>query len=264
MKTTFEQKASMLTQHGLSVFPLVPMLKIPVIAKSRGGRGCLDATVAPQTIANWSIRYQKANVGVGTGETSGVIVIDLDPKNGSAASVSSLRAKGMPFPRTVCCKTPRGGWHLYYKWKSGISNSVSAISAGIDVRSDGGYVVAPPSETRDGAYRWFIPFEEMVPADLPDWIVEALKPKPKTPIPATYVRKLGDGPISHLFDIVANAREGRRNVLLFWSACRIAEKGKIKSVEGQLVSAACQAGMELAEIMRTIKSATDLYKSLNP
>jgi hypothetical protein len=261
--TTFLQKAELLVRHGLAVFPLAPMLKIPAIPKARGGNGVLDATKDMSIIAGWNLRYPKANIGAACGAISGIIVLDLDPKNGSAASVEALRAQGLLFPKTVCSRTPRGGWHLYFKWRPGLSNSVEAIAPGIDVRSERGYVAAPASFTRDGLYQWFVPFEEMQPAELPDWIPDLLAKKaaPEAPEPrpkrynsaAAYNRETAS--VAHLFDLVETAKEGNRNALLFWAACRLAEKGRLSAAKKDLEAAAIRAGLEKSEVLKTIASA---------
>ena len=77
----FLDAAFHLTSFGFKVFPLLPGSKIPAIAKRDGGQGCLDATDNEETIAGWAKRFPRANIGVACGLPSGVIVIDLDPRN---------------------------------------------------------------------------------------------------------------------------------------------------------------------------------------
>lgn len=256
-RTTFRQRADALTGFGLSVFPLSPMLKIPAISKKRGGNGCLDATRDADTISKWAMSYYRANVGIATGEISGIIVVDLDVKNGWQKSKSDLNAQGFRFPRTVCCRTPTGGWHLYYRWRPGITNSVNSLGSGIDIRSDGGYVVGPMSMTVDGTYEWFIPFAEEEMADLPEWIFERLKPKPEARQRTLSPRKHSTGRLDYLYGLMENAQDGNRNGMLWWVGCRFAERGLLDQAKAELARAARQTGLAEREINRTIQSVSD-------
>jgi hypothetical protein len=83
---------------------------------------------------------------------------------------------------TPMVRTQKGGYHLYFQYVPGISNRVRAIE-GVDVRNDGGFVVAPPSQGEQGEYRWVegmglgsTDIEEMPPT-----LVEALKNSTYTP-----------------------------------------------------------------------------------
>lgn len=68
-------------RHPLPVFPLSEGNKTPLIGKKRGGNGCLDATTDPEQVKRWWTTYPNANIGIATGEKSGVIVIDVDIKH---------------------------------------------------------------------------------------------------------------------------------------------------------------------------------------
>ncbi len=87
------------------------------------------------------------NVGLRTGEASGVLVLDVD-------SEDALQNLPYPLPKTVTVKTPNG-WHFYFRHVPGMRNSVGKIAKGIDVRGDGGQVVLPGSVGATGdLYRW--------------------------------------------------------------------------------------------------------------
>lgn len=89
-------------------------------------------------IKGWWTKWPSANVGIVTGEISGITVIDVDTHKGASAQ---------PFPDTYTVKTGNGGLQLYYKYHPGLSVSANAYPQfpHIDIRSDGGFVVAPPS-----------------------------------------------------------------------------------------------------------------------
>lgn len=89
-------------------------------------------------IENWWTKWPDANIGIVTGEISGITVVDVDIQKGASA---------LPFPATYTVRTGNGGIQLYYKYHAGLSISANAYPQfpHVDMRSDGGYVVAPPS-----------------------------------------------------------------------------------------------------------------------
>lgn len=134
-------------QHGLHVFPIQPRAKVPY----PHSRGCKDATTDADRITAWFSTRPDANLGIATGHR--IDVIDFD---GLAAHQS------WPFPDwggvqvlgTVCTPRP-GGLHLYVP-ATGDGNR-AAIYPGVDYRGRGGYVLAPPSTTDVGTYRFLRP-----------------------------------------------------------------------------------------------------------
>ncbi len=98
-------------------------------------------------IRNWWKVFPDAGVGIVTGKLSGLVVMDIDPKNGGTDE---------GFPTTdMVANTGGGGQHHYYKYVEGARNR--AGNNGVDVRAEGGYVVAPPSKHHSGGvYEWDI------------------------------------------------------------------------------------------------------------
>jgi hypothetical protein len=137
--------------RGWPVFPLAPGTKKPAISKEDGGRGFYDATMDPDQIRAWWKRWPDANIGMPTGRASGIVVVDVDPRNGG--DVSQLH---LPVTLTVC--TPSGGYHHYFSVLKGISipkDNTGKLGRGIDFLGDGAYVVLPPSVISEGAgYGW--------------------------------------------------------------------------------------------------------------
>ena len=137
-------------QHDLPIFPLYPASKIP----HRGTRGCKDATTDEPTIRAWWDRWPDSNVGIATGHLVDVVDIDGEPGQTSRAKnwamFDSLHVLG-----TVLTPRP-GGMHLYVPANPNVGNG-AALLRGIDYRGKGGYVVAPPSHTDQGTYRWLRP-----------------------------------------------------------------------------------------------------------
>ena len=130
-------------KRGLYVFPLTRLSKVPLA----GSRGCLDATLDQQRIARWWRETPEANVGIATGH--GVDVVDIDGEHGLRAWRQDWNTPDV-LGQT---RTPRLGGLHYYVRATGNGNRAS-IMPGVDYRGKGGYVVAPPSLTKDGAYVW--------------------------------------------------------------------------------------------------------------
>jgi hypothetical protein len=115
--------------------------------------GFKAATTDPLPIAAWWAKWPDANIGIATGRASGFFVLDIDGPQG-LATLQTLVAENGPLPRTPIVKTARG-WHLYFTMP--ISGVGIPCSTGddLDVRGDGGYVVAPPSNHLSGhVYKW--------------------------------------------------------------------------------------------------------------
>ena len=177
------------------------------------------ASTDPATIERWWARWPDANIGIACG-ASGLVVVDLDIKNGSpglaswAALCTRLGIEAEPETPTV--RTPTAGQHIYFDAPLELSNTVGRLGLGIDTRAVGGYVVAPPSSTGDGAYTWT---RRANLKPLPDALVDLLrKPSPTTEqrtIPPSaptgdlsrYVQKALDAELA----TVAGAPEGSRN-----------------------------------------------------
>jgi hypothetical protein len=153
--------------HGFAVMPLHSVDTVG--ACSCGNRACesvgkhprtsnglLDATTEIGKVRDFWERWPTANIGIATGP-SGLVVIDVDPKNGGDVSFESLRAELAPETfGTVTALTGGGGEHYYFRDEGArFRNSASLIAPGIDVRAVGGYVVAPPSVHESGRkYAW--------------------------------------------------------------------------------------------------------------
>ena len=118
-----------------------------------------------------------AGIGLATGEGSGVWVLDLDVKNGVDGLASIAH---MDIPDTYTVETPSGGRHLYFLHAEGVRNR-AAVLPGVDVRGDGGYVVAAGSKTPIGGYRVVNPTRPVeAPPEVLDLVLRK-QPQPVTP-----------------------------------------------------------------------------------
>ena len=136
----------------------------------------------PQQLAvNFNNRrwLHKCGVGIPTGAVNRIFIVEADTKKGhdvdGIESLRNLEARHTPFPETLMAESPSGSQHHYFNNPKNVTikNSTSEIAPGVDVRGEGGMVVAPPSVRGDGAYRWL---NEGTPiADAPKWLIELVR-----------------------------------------------------------------------------------------
>lgn len=187
------KKAIEYADRGWKVFPLHTSKKS---ACSCGNPSCSSAAKHPRIkewqkscsdklpqIEDWWKKWPDANIGLATGNASGFFVIDIDPRHGGKESLQDLVKKNGVFPKTLASNTGGGGYHLFFKEPNiRITNRINLLP-GIDIRGDGGYVVAPPSFHHSGAqYSWTKDLKESSIQDAPNWLLELfLRPsKPYT------------------------------------------------------------------------------------
>lgn len=151
----------------------------PIPVEARGKRPLVPWLEFQQRIAtadeidDWFRRWPDANVGLVTGRVSGLVVVDVDPRHGGQESFELACDEHGPLPRTVEAVTGGGGRHLYFAHPGGRLANRVGILPGIDLRADGGCVVAPPSLHPSGQrYAWV---QGAAPADgepaaLPRWV----------------------------------------------------------------------------------------------
>lgn len=147
----FHNAAYGLAFAGFHVFPVSPLSKRPSI---RGWRKLASADT--EQVGGWAGQFPHAMVGLPTGAANGFFVVDLDEdadKNVSgSASLRELEGKYGKLPTTYAVRTGSGGRHLYFRMPRGtrIPNRARQFADGIDVRGDGGFVVAAGSIRSDG------------------------------------------------------------------------------------------------------------------
>jgi AAA domain/Bifunctional DNA primase/polymerase, N-terminal/Primase C terminal 1 (PriCT-1) len=157
-----------------------------------------------------------ANSGtnLGIAVPQGIMVLDVDTKNDGPQTLAKLVAENGKLPNSLVATTPTSGKHIWMSLPSGVSvgNRV-AIAPGLDVRTLGGYVVAPPSVINGAAYRWdnWDTFSSPVIAEAPGWLLALVnRPKENTKVTA------GEN-----FTIP----EGQRNRTLFEGGAAMRTKG---------------------------------------
>ncbi|WP_225732296.1 MULTISPECIES: bifunctional DNA primase/polymerase [unclassified Nocardia] len=224
---------------GLSVLPLAPGGKTPMTKHGKDG-----ATTNLVVIENWWARNPLFNIGIRP--KSGVVVLDIDPRNGGTTeALGSL-------PETWMAQTGGGGWHLWFRCAGKMRGRLEG-APGVDIKTNTGYLVAPPSIHPCGArYRWL---NRAPIAELPD----RLRDRVRAPVVSAFRQRLfgGDGTSAEgLVRSVAQAHPGQRNNILFWAAARVFAEGREHEVLNLIIEAAEAIGLSHNEIERTIRSAS--------
>ncbi len=254
--------ARSLASAGVPVFPCLPEGKRPLTR-----RGFLDASSNAAKVAAWWSRTPRANIGIPTGEASGVVVVDVDVHGPTDGRIAWKRAAaaGLVSGAGLLVRTPTGGTHAYFPATPGREQrSWQAAAAGVDFRGDGGYIIAPPSQrTIDGNMKRYkvadIAAHSADPVDA-GRLRDFLDPRPVTPTRPSGSSMTVDA--ERLAAWVSERGEGERNRSLFWAACRLAENGTSPAdALDALGAAAHSAGLSDREITTTVRSA---YRATQP
>ena len=156
--------------RGWSLLPLRSQDKRPLVA----WEPLQSSHPSAEQVADWFGRWPDANIGIVTGEISNLIVLDIDPKHGGDASLDRLERQFGQLPATIEVTTGGGGHHFYFAHHGGLIRSRTGLAQGVDLRGDGGYIVAPPSIHPSGhPYLWAVGHspEDVALAALPRWIL---------------------------------------------------------------------------------------------
>lgn len=191
-----------------SVFPLAPNSKNPITSD-----GFKSATTDIEQIKKWWSKTPNANIGIATGNMSNFFVVDLDGETG-INSFEDLLTEYNDFPETVECLTGKeGGKHIYLKFENGnvIKNKTDWLGKGskVDIRGNGGYIVAPPSIHPNGnLYEWELSSRpnEIPIAKAPQWLLNKLV-ETKNQEGKAYKRKSS----SYWEALLGGIKEGGRN-----------------------------------------------------
>ena len=216
---TDTQPASMIdaaidfARRGWPVFPCSPRNKTPLLGRDRdakgepirGTGGVAKATTDEEQIRAWWRRWPDAMIGVSAGR-AGMLVIDFDPRVDEVIdeetgevigrevwTLDRLKAEleaqmGCALPVTLAVRTPSGGVHCYFRMPEGVPiGNVGSLPRHVDVRGEGGYVIAPPSvcvgdggHCVPGTYSWLRGDAQAAIVDLPEALVTILRtPKPR-------------------------------------------------------------------------------------
>jgi hypothetical protein len=205
----------------------------------------------------WLRQWPEAGVGVVTGPISGLVVVDVDAGHGGDESLEKLEREHGALPTTVECRTGGGGRHLYFAHPGGLVRSKVGLAPGIDIRADGGYVVAPPSLHASGLrYAWVAGRapESTGIAPLPAWILRQ----------AIEERTRGGHPIAHWRRLVCEGvPAGERNSTIASLAGHLLRHGVDAAVVMELLlcwnRTRCRPPLADEEVAGVVTSITRLH-----
>jgi hypothetical protein len=220
--------------------------------------GHLAATCDPERIKAMFRLAPRGMLAGRTGVVAGLVVVDVDPRNGGEESMSALKERGL-LPPTRCVATGSDGWHLYYRHPGGrVPSRPLPGFGGIDVKGDGGYVVLPPSLHPDTKrpYRWVggHGLSEMHPALLSACTAVPAACAPFVPRSGAPLRgspgarvTAPDRLLAAILDRVRQAPEGQRRRTLYGCArgvARLVAAGSLTATDAvaELVDVARTAG----------------------
>lgn len=189
-----------------------------------------QATTDPEQIREWWRLWPDANIGLATGAKSGVVALDVDPKDGGDDTLRELEEAYGQLPDTVGSITGSGGRHILFEYPGWyVPPSVGktgGIGDGLDIRGDGALIILPPSRHTSGRrYEWDLEHhpEDMNPAPIPEWLAAKIRKgtarksqEKKAKVTGRVWRQyLRGGPI----------KEGTRDDTLFRIGCRMRARG---------------------------------------
>ena len=158
---------------GRKIFPCKSNGKRPLTL-----HGHKDASSDVGVIKTWWSNYPDANIGLCTGKDANLIVVDIDVKK-NAGGMESLQALEAEFETldTLVINTPSGGLHYYFSFPKEVETIKGKIGfrKGIDIKADGGYVIAPGSSI-NGKHYEFEDIDKEI-AELPLWLLDLLTNK---------------------------------------------------------------------------------------
>jgi hypothetical protein len=241
-------------KRGIRTFPLRPGCKKPAVAA--WGE---VATAVADRIDELFEGYPHAGIGIATG--GGLFVVDIDPRHGGDIRLHELEGAYGELPETWRVRTPSGGSHFYFRADVPIRNKVDANDwNGIDIRGDGGYVVAPSTvlvphagcDHGGGQYVWMAESapHEIALADAPPWLLAALSDE----------RPAGEArPADEWAALVSDgAPEGSRNDSVARLAGYLLRRRPAPRVVLELIRAwnesRCRPPLSEDEILRTVDS----------
>ncbi len=240
-------------RRGWSVIPIRAREKVPSVAwETYQSRRATEAEVNA-----WFYRHPQANVGIVTGEISNLAVLDVDPQHGGAQSLRELEGQNEPLPRTVEAITGGRGRHLYFAYPPRPLRNRAGIAPGIDLRGQGGLIVAPPSIHPSGRpYTWASGRDpnSCSIAPMPPWLVRLVaQPAEGHGHPMAHWRALAkDGVV-----------EGSRNSTIASFAGHLLWHGVDPEVVTELLlcwnRVLCRPPLGDDEVLRTVRSIARLH-----
>jgi Bifunctional DNA primase/polymerase, N-terminal/Primase C terminal 1 (PriCT-1) len=202
----------------------------------RTENGLTNATTDQHQIEKWWSTWPDANIGILTGSESGLLVVDVDNNNGKQGgdNLSLLAEEFGGLPLTLTAITGNGE-HLFFMHPGiPLKNSTSKLADGVDVRADGGYVVAAPSLHANGKrYAWINEWQPL--SALPSDLLTRL---------TTNIEKITtiSSEEQDTSEIAPKVNEGERNTSLYKVACAL--RGQLAKDRDEILSILLEYNVE--------------------
>jgi hypothetical protein len=240
--------------RGWSVVAIVPGAKRPTV----GWQPYQQAPASEDEVKGWFRHQPEAGVAIVTGAVSALLVLDVDPRHGGEESLRRLQRVHGTLPPTPEVLTGGGGRHLYFAHPGGMVRNRVGLMPGVDVRGDGGLVVAPPSLHPSGRrYVWVRGRgpADIAPASLPDWLLSETREG----------RGQHGHALNHWRELVGEGvGEGERNSSVASLAGHLLWHGVDPAVVMELLLCwnreRCQPPLDDEEVARVVRSITRLHE----
>ncbi len=245
----YEAAARYIGDHGWAVLPLPWGTKDPYA----GSHGASEATTDLYVVRRWAEERPASNIGIGTGAVSGgIFALDIDPRSGGHLTMQRLVAQYGRLPEAApVALTRSGGWHYLFSdygapphWKKAFrepyydtaTGRTKTRSLGVEIKHNGGYVVAAPSwinpdAAKDGIgghYSWLRPPVAGRPLPLvPDWLWSLLATDAPQERPIVVWQGDMSAKLDFLVQRVLAETEGNRINVIFWAGNRAAEEARV-------------------------------------
>ncbi len=244
--------AKALLARGWSVIPIEPRGKRPVVPWQIYQSRLPSAA----EVEAWFGTKRQLNFGIVTGAVSNLVVLDVDSRHGGDESLTWLEVEHGPLARTIEAKSGGGGRHLYFAHPGGSVPNRAGLAPGIDLRADGGCIVAPPSlHPGGGRYEWArgrSPDEASL-APVPAWLLQLVLPAAARRGPEQWRGLVREGVV-----------EGKRNSTLASLAGHLLWRGVDPKVALDLLLAwnrvRCRPPLADVEAARVVDSITRLMR----
>ena len=240
----FFDNAMFYTEHNIKVFPVKRQDKKPLCAN-----GFKAATTDKVVLQEWNKKFPDCNIGIPTGQINNIFVVDIDGEQGFESLNRLELIYGKLDAPTV--KTGKGK-HLYFKMPENVELkcSTSKIADHIDIRANGGYVVAPPSIHENGhQYTWenFALNQDFPEA--PTWLISLMTNTEKQTLP-----------VSGVLEEISNAPQGQRNDTLYKRSISLIGRAMRKNlnmaeIKENIINAGMLSGLSKEEATKTFDNA---------
>ena len=222
-----------------------------------------EATTDEEKIRRWWAKWPQAGVAIATGAASGLVVLDVDPRNGGDESLRNLEAKHGDLPPTPQSLTGGGGAHYLFSHPGreirnmvGDKDGKGGVAPGLDIRGDGGLIIAPGSRhISGGQYVWEVSAhpEDVPVAPMPAWLLDTMTAAPS-----------GNGarPRVDTAAVLAGVPEGQRDDALFRLASKLRRADVPRDTAEELVIAAagnCDPPFPAEDALAKVENAYTRY-----